>query len=149
MVSILLLYAARRVRTNTCTGGAGTTIAALKAGVPQLIIPNANDCTDQLHHAARIETMGCGRCLAPHAPFRSKTNKVDETAHAVSGILTELPKMQQSCREWQTKLVDNATVEGVPVAVDTLRRLIASVVMHRARPRHEGPVCQLRPRSAE
>jgi rhamnosyltransferase subunit B len=42
-------------------GGIGTTSEALRAGVPQLIVPLAYD---QFDNAARIEILGCGRGLA-------------------------------------------------------------------------------------
>jgi rhamnosyltransferase subunit B len=42
-------------------GGIGTTAEALRAGVPQLIVPLAYD---QFDNAARVETLGAGRMLA-------------------------------------------------------------------------------------
>jgi UDP:flavonoid glycosyltransferase YjiC (YdhE family) len=42
-------------------GGIGTTAQALKAGVPQLIVPMAYDQPD---HAARVVRLGAGLCLS-------------------------------------------------------------------------------------
>lgn len=41
-------------------GGVGTTAQALRAGVPQLVVPFAHD---QFDNAERVRRLGCGRIL--------------------------------------------------------------------------------------
>lgn len=42
-------------------GGAGTTLTALRAGVPQVVLPRT---ADQPFHGALVESLGVGRCLS-------------------------------------------------------------------------------------
>lgn len=101
-----------------------------------------------MHHAARVEALGCGKFLPPHPSFTDTGGRLEETVQAVRAALEDLPALRSKCQEWQAKLQDANMVEGVPVAVDTIRRLIASAVMFRARPGEIG-VAPASPGSSE
>ncbi len=77
-------------------GGIGTTAQALKAGIPQLIMPMSHDQPD---NAARIERLGVGRSLPPKR-FE---------AQAVARLLGELlgsAEVAARCREVASKFHD-------------------------------------------
>jgi UDP:flavonoid glycosyltransferase YjiC (YdhE family) len=62
-------------------GGAGTTAAGFRAGVPAVVIPRA---TDQFFWGQRVHTLGCGpRPLAQH------TLNAENLAHALQQTLTD------------------------------------------------------------
>ena len=75
--------------------------------------------------------MGCGTLLAPYGAFREKSGRVEEVVSAVKSSLEALPSLKSVCEEWKTKFNGAGTVEGVSIAMDTVRRLIASEVMSR------------------
>ena len=55
-------------------GGMGTTAQALRAGVPQLVIPFAHD---QYDNASRVRRLGCGRVLRRgRLSFRTLANEL-------------------------------------------------------------------------
>jgi len=79
-------------------GGIGTVSQALRAGVPQLIMPMA---FDQHDNASRLETLGVARSLSPRR-FRGP---------AVARLLGELlgsPSVAASCRSLSGRLQDDA-----------------------------------------
>lgn len=82
--------------------------------------------------------MGCGIVLLPHGPFIEKSKILDDAAEAVQSSLRSLSKFKKACGAWKAKLDGAETVEGVSVAVDTVRRLIASVVLARWNPVNEN-----------
>lgn len=81
--------------------------------------------------------LGCGKLLPPHGPFIEKSERLDEAVVTVPSALQSLLMLRQGCQEWRQKLDGTEMVEGVPVAVDTVRRLIASVVLARWNPVNE------------
>jgi UDP:flavonoid glycosyltransferase YjiC (YdhE family) len=91
-------------------GGAGTTGTALRAGVPQLIVPFA---VDQFFWGKRVFELGVGPRPIPHASLKP--------AHAVEAIklMTDDPGMRQQAGELARQL---ATEDGVGQAI----RLIQS-----------------------
>lgn len=120
------------------TGGAGTTFAALESGTPQLIIPNTGDTGDQVHHGARIASIGCGTFLRPLPRFDSNVSRkvVLEVASAVKMALLERADSTQACELWKNRPSSSLGIdwhdgveEAVPAAVDTLRRLVAAAVV--------------------
>lgn len=117
-------------------------------------MPNKGETPDPLYHGARMEALGCGKLLAPQLSFRDSAQtqeQLAETAKAVRDCLVGVPETKRRCQEWKLKLEDSGTTEGVPIAVDTVRRLVASVIMSREGPKPIAPssVLQHRPRSVE
>jgi len=51
-------------------GGAGTTSAAMRAGVPQLVVPHF---ADQFHFGALVEDLGIGVKSLPRARLSART----------------------------------------------------------------------------
>jgi vancomycin aglycone glucosyltransferase len=76
-------------------GGAGTTAAALRAGVPQIIVPHI---ADQFYFGHRVKTLGLGPAPIP----RSKLT-VRRLAAAVQFAMTDAP-MRQRAREMAEQL---------------------------------------------
>jgi len=83
-------------------GGVGSTAEALRAGIPQLIVPLA---FDQFDNAARVELLGAGLCL-PHSRLNarrlaSKLEKIVSSAFIpnqaafISRRLTPLPTLDR------------------------------------------------------
>jgi UDP:flavonoid glycosyltransferase YjiC (YdhE family) len=72
------------------TGGVGTTAQALRAGVPQLVVPFAHD---QFDNADRVIRMGCGRVL-----FRTKVTE-KSLARELESLLSSSNYRQIAQRE--------------------------------------------------
>jgi UDP:flavonoid glycosyltransferase YjiC (YdhE family) len=77
----------RRARVVVCHAGAGTTLAALVAGVPIVAVPLF---ADQPYNAASIERLGVGRRLSPGPTLR------DDVAAATKDLAASAPA---GCRE--------------------------------------------------
>ena len=90
-------------------GGAGTTAQALRAGVPQLIMPYGFDQPD---NAARIARRGIGLTL-PRKRFRA-----GRVASVLRQLLTD-PGYSARARSAAQRL---ASARGVPVACDAIER---------------------------
>lgn len=106
-------------------------MAALGSAIPQLIIPGHEDTTDQLFHGRRIDTIGCGRLLRPRVRIDEDMQApwTVEVVDAVRTMLEDISSFKETCLSWQKRLEGSRDVEGVPVAVDTLRRLIAKILL--------------------
>jgi hypothetical protein len=76
--------------------------------------------------------MGCGTFGALHARFAKATPGLSAVVKAARKALHASPKFKQACLEAKAVLQDRGQTEGVPVAVDTARRLIASMFMEKA-----------------
>jgi rhamnosyltransferase subunit B len=97
--SLPLLLA--RARALVHHGGVGTIALALRAGVPQLVLPS---WTDQLDNGQRVERIGCG--LVEQSPLN---------AHALREKLEYLmasPQVQQACRSMQAMVEPGAVVRS-------------------------------------
>lgn len=118
-------------RADAFLGGTGTTVSSLKSGKPQVIIPGFGDTSDQLHHGGRIEFMGCGRLVKPSARFNADVKPVftSEVVDLVRDMLCQKDMFAEGCLKWQEKFDSLGDAEGVPVAIDTLRRIIAKIVL--------------------
>ena len=51
--------------TLNVSGGAGTTVTAFKAAVPQIVVGIAESCPDQIIQGSIVERLGCGKHLKP------------------------------------------------------------------------------------
>jgi UDP:flavonoid glycosyltransferase YjiC (YdhE family) len=100
-----------RARALVHHGGIGTCAAALRAGLPQLIIPFSHDQPD---NAARIERLGVGLALAPR--------RLD--GRVVAGRLRELaaPQLRAEARAVARRFEG---VDAMAVACDAIERACA------------------------
>ena len=75
-------------------GGVGTSAQALRAGIPQLVWPQAYD---QFDNAMHLERLGVGRRLLSHPV---------DTAELVSQlrVLDTEPSVRQACQRWSREL---------------------------------------------
>jgi UDP:flavonoid glycosyltransferase YjiC (YdhE family) len=99
-----------RVAALVHHGGIGTTIQALSAGVPQLVVPMSFDQPDNAH---RVEQLGVGRVLRPR-------EYVGGRVAAVLGELLVDPRIAARCEEvarWCR------AANGARVACDEIERL--------------------------
>ncbi len=92
-------------------GGAGTIALALRAGVPQLIMPHAND---QFDNAARLARHGTARLI-----LRSQY-KALRVANALK-TLTENQEVKQRCDVWR-KII--AGEHGAQTAADEIEKFL-------------------------
>jgi UDP:flavonoid glycosyltransferase YjiC (YdhE family) len=93
-------------------GGAGTTGAALSAGVPSLVIPHFGD---QYYWGRRVTELGVGP-----DPIARKKLSVENFARAISTALSD-----STMRERASRLGATITAEdGVNQAVQILRKYI-------------------------
>lgn len=106
-------------------------MAALENGTPQPIVDNAGDCSDQVLHGARVASIGCGSWIRPHDRLDEHADPamVAEVMLAVNDALQNRNVRKPTCLQWQTKITQGIVKDGVPVAVDTLRRLVAAAVV--------------------
>jgi vancomycin aglycone glucosyltransferase len=91
-------------------GGAGTTATALRAGVPQLIVPHI---VDQFFHGRRIAELGLGPAPVPKAKLES------------SAIASALKNRFEYWAKAQTVRASLATEGGAARAAAHLERLVA------------------------
>ncbi|HEX4326260.1 MAG TPA: glycosyltransferase [Burkholderiales bacterium] len=94
-------------------GGIGTTAHALRAGVPQLVVPFAFDQPD---NAARVQRLGCGRMIL----------RRDYTAQRAARLLAALlgsPAPAQRAREIGRQL---AAENGLGAACDAIEAAVAA-----------------------
>jgi MGT family glycosyltransferase len=97
------------------TGGAGTIMAALKVGLPLLIVPTHWDKPD---NAQRVVTSGAGLSLSP------KQCTPERLRAGVQRLLTE-PKFRANARYLAQCL---AAAPGPPGAVELLEALVAETI---------------------
>lgn len=73
-------------------GGIGTTAAAMKAGIPQLIVPMAHD---QFHNGFRVEKLGIGFSIMPqHYNATLVASKLEELLNSKS-VQTNCKKISE------------------------------------------------------
>lgn len=89
-------------------GGAGTTAAALRSGVPQLIVPHI---VDQFFHGRRVAELGLGPAPVPKAKL---------TAEAIAGALKDRFKYWSAAQRARTALKAEG---GAAQAVDHLEAI--------------------------
>ena len=106
-----------RARALICHAGAGTTLAALAAGVPIVAVPMF---ADQPQIAERIAATGCGTVVSP-GPDLSR-----DLARALRGVVTEPPA---GCATMQALV---AELTPVTAAVDRVEQMAGDRA--RARP---------------
>jgi UDP:flavonoid glycosyltransferase YjiC (YdhE family) len=93
-------------------GGAGTTGAGLRAGVPNIVVPVSND---QPFWARRVKALGAGP-----APIPRRRLTADRLAHATSVAVTD-----ESIRKRAAKLGETIrTEDGVGNAVRIFNQMI-------------------------
>jgi len=97
-----------RVAAAVHHGGAGTTAAAARAGVPQVVVPHLGD---QFFHGRRVRDLGIGPAPIP----RSRLN-ASRLASAIREALTT-PRIQERARSLAENL---RKVDGVGAAVEVL-----------------------------
>jgi UDP:flavonoid glycosyltransferase YjiC (YdhE family) len=71
-----------------CHGGSGTTLGALAAGIPLVVVPLF---ADQPENARRVAEVGAGIAVGPEAPSESIRSTVDPAAvrEAVEAVLAD------------------------------------------------------------
>jgi len=94
-----------------CHGGSGTTLAALAAGLPLLLLPQE---ANQFWNAERVADLGAGEVL------RSDRLTADAVQQAVGRLLAD-PKPRATA---QAIAADIAAMPGPDQAVATLERLV-------------------------
>jgi UDP:flavonoid glycosyltransferase YjiC (YdhE family) len=100
-----------RVAALVHHGGIGTTIQALAAGVPQLVVPMSFDQPDNAH---RVERLGVGRVLRPREYVGGRVS-------AVLGELLGDPRIAARCEEvarWCP------AADGTRVACDEIEAMV-------------------------
>lgn len=108
-------------------------MSALKSGKPQIVIPGFHDTPDQLHHGGRIEVMGCGRLMTPCSRFDEGMDPAvhSEVVDLVQDMLHDQTVLAEACEGWQKKFQGLGDAKGVSVSVDTLRRIVAKILLHK------------------
>jgi UDP:flavonoid glycosyltransferase YjiC (YdhE family) len=96
-------------------GGIGTTFKALRAGIPQVIVP-VN--FDQPYNAMCVQTLGVGAMLSV------EQYKPDRVAQAM-GALLDSSQAQERCRFYAEKI---RTHDGVAEACQVIEDVICSRV---------------------
>ncbi len=104
-----------RVAAIVHHGGAGTTAAALRAGVPQVIIPHLGD---QFFHARRIQDLGIGlsiprgrltgarlgaaiQRLLGESSYSSRARELADSLRNVDGIDSAVAALMTGERQWE------------------------------------------------
>ncbi len=93
-------------------GGIGTTSQALKAGVPQLIVPFSHDQPD---NAVRVEKLGCGKSLLP------TRYKPDAVATALRELITD-GKFKKNCADVVKKFTGEPALQKTADLIEELCR---------------------------
>lgn len=101
-------------------------MTAYRCGTPQIVIPNVNDCQDQLYHGRRVALRGCGVFLRPRINLDVNSGEISE---AVCTILQSYPTFKEKCMVYSEKLRSIGTGEGLSTTVEALRQLIAGVML--------------------
>ena len=92
-------------------GGAGTTTAAARAGIPQIVVPHV---LDQFYWARRVEVLGLG----PN-PLPVREASADALATRLAAVLCQ-PGFGDRARDLASRAAHR---DGVPAAVQYLERL--------------------------
>jgi len=89
-------------------GGVGSMAEALRAGVPQVIVPMAHD---QFDNAMRIEALGVGRSV-PRSGYGSR-----RVAKCIAGLLAE-PRLDANCRAAAARFADPQPADSVCAQIE-------------------------------
>ncbi len=100
-----------------CHGGSGTTLAAVAAGLPMLVLPQE---ANQFWNADRTAALGAGRSLRPD----------EATADAIEGVVAEL--LRDSSYRSRARLLA-AEIQAMPHPDDLVPRLEALASGHAGR----------------
>jgi UDP:flavonoid glycosyltransferase YjiC (YdhE family) len=105
-------------------GGIGTAAQAIRAGVPQLVVPHA---WDQFDNAVRLKELGAGDWIKPR----------HRTAERIAKALRELlrPDVRVQCQALGRRLEDK---RGLEVAGDRIEQLFRESTARSARPSARG-----------
>jgi rhamnosyltransferase subunit B len=82
-------------------GGIGTTAQAMRAGIPQLILPGR---LDQFDNAQHVEALGCGMVEKNLRGSEGATEKLRQLLHS--------PQIANACRAAQDRVVPGSTACG-------------------------------------
>ena len=93
-------------------GGIGTLAHAVKAGIPQLVVPHAHDQPD---HALRVERLGLGR-----SPYPEKYRAA--RAATIRRELMESGVIRRRCREYGSRIDSAAALEKACSLLESLGR---------------------------
>jgi rhamnosyltransferase subunit B len=93
-------------------GGVGTMAQCIKAGVPQLVVPNA---FDQFDNAWRVERLGLGGSLS-QARYRST-----RVTRMIRAMLDDRVLLQR-CQGWSTRMNGEAAVRRACEFIEALHR---------------------------
>ncbi len=91
-------------------GGLGTTVQALAAGAPQLILAQG---LDRLENALRVERLGAGKLLPP------RRWEPDSATRALAGLLDK-PEMQARCQELARRIREQDGLAAVIEAIESI-----------------------------
>jgi rhamnosyltransferase subunit B len=94
-------------------GGIGTSAQALRAGIPQLVMPLAHD---QFDNAARLERLGVA-CSLPAARFLGPN-----VAARLAPLLASQP-LRDRCATWRNRLVDARPFDDACTAIERLQHV--------------------------
>lgn len=99
-----------RARALVHHGGIGSCAQALRAGIPQLVVPHAYD---QFDNAMRLEHLGVGVGL-PHGPraLEAMGNRLKE--------LLDNPRVARACARWSAQTSPQAAQDTVAALVERL-----------------------------
>ena len=117
-------------------GGIGTLAQAVKAGVPQLVVPNGHD---QFDNGWRIEQLGLGRCI-PQTRYRAA-----RVARAIRALLED-HALRQRCREFSAR-IDSQPRLYAPAANRGPGDMSSLNLQRLSNPRRSSPWCLVRPLS--
>jgi sterol 3beta-glucosyltransferase len=106
-----------RVAAAVHHGGAGTTAAALRAGVPSIVVPFF---ADQFFWGNRIQALGLGP-----QPIPKKRLTAETLAEAIASVLSE-PEMRERCRAMAARIGAEQGIEGAAAVADRYLRSTAS-----------------------
>jgi UDP:flavonoid glycosyltransferase YjiC (YdhE family) len=91
-------------------GGIGTIAQAIRAGIPQLVVPHGNDQPD---NALRLERLRLGVSIYPE---RYKAARVARDLHA----LLDNPEIKSSCATYSTRIDSEAAIRQACDAIEQL-----------------------------
>ena len=91
-------------------GGIGTLAQAIRAGIPQLVVPHGNDQPD---NALRLQRMQLGLSIY------SERYKAQRVAHALR-TLVDSPEIKDRCRAFALRIQSEAAVQIACEAVEQL-----------------------------
>jgi rhamnosyltransferase subunit B len=99
-----------RARALVHHGGIGSCAQALRAGIPQLVVPQAYD---QFDNAMRLEQLGVG------AGLRGGPRRFDRVGHRLARLLDD-PRVASACARWAPQVSPHAAHAAVDVALERL-----------------------------